>query len=362
MALPALHDWLAQIRDVASRRAGRLTEALASAIDSEPDAVPPAEAERLGLAFARFITGGDDGVALRRAAREARPEGFWRALEAFTDNIAGEEWRRVSRELLTLPEVMRERRRLRHPSVWRRALAARHLGLLDFQTMHKPLRAAMRRGPALVTFIAALALARLRDRRALRWLLENPHATAMRGRRQLVALLKRFGRRSLDLPRDAVAGWDVEAPIHLAAVEVLGLWRDRESVPRLEALLENGAPEARVAAARALGGIGEHSALPALLAALDDDAWQVRGQAAQALGRIPDAHSIRPLVARVRDVTWWVRRHAAYALALHGEGGRTALEALARQFTDLFAAEMAGEVLQLLDWERESPGGISRVA
>jgi hypothetical protein len=363
MATPDTRNWFERLRERARGQIARWSALLdPGSTEAGASGGTAAEAERLALAFARFITGETGGFALRRVMAAARPEAFWAALEAFTDNIAGEEWRVVSRELLPLDEVESECRRLRHPSAWTRALAARHLGLLNARGMRASLREAMRRGPSLATFTAALALARMRDREALDWLLDHPDATALRSRQQLVALLKRFGRGGVSILREAISGWTVQSPIHLAAVEVVGVWEDHESLPALGRMLRAGDLEARVAAARALGGIGGRSALPALVAALDDQAWQVRAQAARALGRMPDPNSIAPLGACVRDVAWWVRRNAAYAIALHGAAGRVTLEAIARQRNDVFASEMAAEVLQLIEWERESPGGLSRVA
>jgi hypothetical protein len=320
------------------------------------------EVEQLSLACARFLTGTSHRDALVRVMGAAHPAAFWAALEAFTENIAGDEWKLISRELLELRPVEHERRRLRHPWAWRRALAARHLGLLDAHGMRGPLRAAMARGPALVTFSAALALARLQDRRALRWLLDHPDALARRGRQQLVALLKRFGEDSVGDLRAAIEGWEIESPIHIAAVEVVGLRRDAASRARLEQLLATGGPEARVAAARSLGNLGHRRAVPALLAALDAEAWELRAQAARSLGMLGDESAVPGLAPRLRDTSWWVRRNAAYALALLGAPGRAALESITAQTQDVFAAEMAEEVLQLMDWDLESPGGISRVA
>jgi HEAT repeat protein len=364
MAFRTIQRWLGSIQARASAHAAHWHEAfeLASAPALEPGRAARSEAESVGLAFARYLTGAIGRDELRHNVERARPEAFWAALEAFTDNIGGDEWRIISRRLLGLLEVEREASRLRHPSPWRRALAARHLGLLDARATRAPLREAMSRGPALVTFSAALSLARMSDREGLRWLLDHPGATARRSRRQLVGLLKRFGPEMVHELRRSLEGWSAEAPIHLAAVEVIGLWGDRLSLPHLTSLLRSGGLEGRVAAARALGRIGSRTSLPDLLVALEDPAWHVRAQAAHALGAITDPETVPRLAARVRDMAWWVRRHAAYALARQGEEGRRALEALAGQAEDAFAAEMAREVLQLLEWERESPGGITRVA
>ena len=138
---------------------------------------------------------------------------------------------------------------------------------------------------------------------------------------------------------------------------------DTAARARLETLLTAGALETRAAAARALGQIAAAASLPALDAALRDRAWQVRAQAAHALGALGEAalSSVPTLAARARDLSWWVRRHAAYALGRMGLTGQQALATIAAHDQDPYARDAAQEVLQMIDWERESPGGQARV-
>src|SRR5262249_45185943 len=89
------------------------------------------EAQTLALEFARHLSGRTDDRTLLGAAGSAHPDAFWSALEVFTENIAGTEWRLLSRKLRGLPVVRREIARLGHRSAWRRAIAVRHLGLLN---------------------------------------------------------------------------------------------------------------------------------------------------------------------------------------------------------------------------------------
>ena len=280
-------------------------------------------------------------------------DAFWQAVESFSDNVAGRDWAEVSRHLLDLPEVRAETARLRHAAAWRRALAARHLGLLHATAARDDLRRVMARGPKLVTLTAALALARLHDLEALDWLLEHPYLTASFGRYQLIALIQRFGPDARASVREAVEGWEVASPIHVAAIEALGAWRDTGATKVLRRILSGGTLEARVAAARALGRIGGFLANDALVAALDDYSWQVRAQAARSLGRGGAPEAVARLAARLGDSAWWVRRNAAYALAEAGETGHVALETVVASSSDPFAVEMAEEVLQMLEWERE---------
>jgi HEAT repeat protein len=320
------------------------------------------KASALALEFARFLQNDARRGELRTHAAAASREVLWGALDAFSNNIEGEEWRVLSRELADLPGVTREIGMLGHRAAWRRALAARHLGLIHAYDSIPRLRHAMEGGPTSVTLAAALALARLEHLPALEWLLEHSTATSDCGRYQLVALLKRFGTGGNTALRHALFAETIETPIQLAAIELLGLRRDLHARRRLEDLLLAESVETRIAVTRALGRIGAARSLPALQDALGDPAWQVRAQASRALGELNVKFSAPRLAPLLRDPSWWVRRNSAYALADLGRAGRATLARLAREDTDPFARDMAREVLQALDWEAESPGGITRVA
>lgn len=320
------------------------------------------DATTLALEFTRYLNGGCSGTALRTVAAAAPFRVLWKALESFSDNIGGEEWALLSDELRELRGVTREIDMLAHRVGWRRALAAHHLGLINVPGATQPLLAAMERGPAEVTLSAALSLGRMGDLRALVGLLKHPELTAGCGRYQLVALLKRFGTQATVELRRVLTIGDVDSPIHVAAIEVLGLRRDQRSRRRLEDLLLARSPETRIVVTRALGRLGSSRSVPALRDALGDPLWQVRAQAARALGDIGASSATPQLSAGLHDPAWWVRRNSAYALASFGQAGQAILTATATDSDDGYARDMAREVLQALEWERESPGGLTRVA
>jgi HEAT repeat protein len=206
-----------------------------------------------------------------------------------------------------------------------------------------------------------LSLARLRDREALVWLLAHPEATDRQDRHQLTALLKRFGRSFASELRAALAGRTDESRIRLAAIDALGIFRDQESRELLESVLREPGLEARAAAARALGAMRSSASVPALCQALRDPAWPVRAQAARALGAIGSDDAVEPLSRATSDASWWVRRNTAYALARHGETGLEALLQLSQLSPDRYVREMTVEVLQILEWDQRSHGGLARV-
>lgn len=315
----------------------------------------------LSLAFARYATGSTSAVELSAQVSGVPADAFWQTLENYADAVSGDEWNKVASVVSQVPRVQDEVRNLEDRAAWRRALAARHIGMLSMNAPLDRLRAAMDRGPMIVTFTAALALARLHDREALVWLLEHPAATHGQDRHRLTALLKRFGREFVADLRNTLIGCSGDRTIGLAAIETLGIFRDLDSRELLEVLLRESGLEARASAARALGALRSPASVPVLCRALEDPAWQVRAQAARSLGAVRSDDAIEPLTRATSDSSWWVRRNTTYALARHGEAGLKALLSLSQMSPDRYAREMAVEVLQMLEWDRHSHGGLARV-
>jgi HEAT repeat protein len=295
--------------------------------------------------FRLFIEGALTPAQLARAAETADEGSYWDALELLTVKLKRAQWLRVSRALAKVRHAAAERRALTDDSSWRRALAARRLGMLRSRASWRALRRAMVKGPEMVTFAAASALARYRDRAALNWILTHDTAVAHRHRNALVALFRGFGRRGLPVLTRGLARGVRSARVELAMIDALGASAYGPARMLLEARLLEGDLDTRAAAARALGLLEAVECATSLMAGLRDDAWQVRAQAARALGRVRAPLATHALAARLTDPSWWVRHHAAYALRDLGEDGQAALRQVIETSADPYARDMAGEAL-----------------
>jgi HEAT repeat protein len=302
-------------------------------------------ARRLEGLLRGFLEEGSGAHELRRAAREADHGALWAALESLAPGPGPAKRRRLGDLLERNRHALAERRALRDDSPWRRELAARRLGLVSSPGSRRALRRAMQRGPESVTLAAALALARLRDRPALRWVLERPETLAHRMPRALAALLRGFGRPGLALMADALERGVADPRLTRALIETLGASGWHAAAGAIERCLAAENVDVRVAAARALGRLGGAARAPALIARLADPEWPVRAQAARALGLTGATDAVGPLAACLTDRAWWVRRHAAYALLALGEAGGSALRAAASASPDPYARDIAGEAL-----------------
>lgn len=299
----------------------------------------------LARAFRRYLDGEESADRIARAADEADEGCYWSALESLSVRLKRQPWLRLSRALARSRHAAAERQALADDSPWRRALAARRLSLLRSRASQHSLRRALRRGPEMVTFAAATALAHYRDRGALRWILSHESALAHRHRNALVALLRAFGRPGLPLMTRALARGLHDSRLELAVVDTLGLARHSEAREPLERLLMTGDLDLRAAAARALGSMQAIECATSLIAALRDEAWQVRAQSARALGCLRAPLATHALAARLTDPSWWVRHHAAYALKDLGEDGQAALRHVIASSQDPYARDMAHEAL-----------------
>lgn len=298
----------------------------------------------LSRAIANLFDGVCSPRALRHIAARTDEAAFWSALEVFAVP-PDHDPRALARALARDPRVAAERRALRDDSPWSRELAARRLARLPSPATRRALRGALVRGPELVSYAAARALANARDLGTLRWLLAHPGALGHRPAAARATLLRSFGRRGLALVAAALERGTPDPRHERALVEALGLGRHAAARAAVEARLLQPDLDLRAAAARTLGRLGDPAATPALIRALEDAAWPVRAQAARGLGTLGDAGAVPALAARLTDRAWWVRRHAAYALASLGDAGRSALRSVAADSTDTYAREMAQEAL-----------------
>lgn len=294
------------------------------------------------------LTGRVRDVELRRAASQVEHESFWDALDAIASTLRLSERLELAGSLKKSGHLAYERRVLlsaAEPHA-RRELAARRLGLLPSPRSRRLLRRALVKGPENVSFAAARALARHRDLKALRWVLEHPAAIARRPIPALSGLLRAFGPGARAMLIAALEQGLADPRFECACVDALGVTRCKSSRQSIASRLKSPHLELRVAAARALGRIGMGEAIPALAMALTDEQWPVRAMAAQALGRLSAAPAVDALAQCVSDRSWWVRRHAAYALARIGGDGFDALCELAARSDDPYAREMAIEALE----------------
>lgn len=306
----------------------------------------------LAAAVRAFLGGERTAAQLLRVIEQADEGTCWTVLESISLRIPRLKWLRLSRALVQLRHAAAERRALADDSPWRRVLAARRLGLVRSRASWRALREAMTRGPEMVTYAAAMSLARYRDRGALRWLLAHQDALARRHRNALVALLRAFKRPGLPILMQALMRGGLHPRLELAIVDALGAGRYREARPFLERRLEHGDVDVRAAVVRAFGVMHAVECATTLMASLKDEAWQVRAQAARALGRVRAPLATQALAARLTDPSWWVRHHAAYALMEMGEDGQGALRQVVATSSDAYARDMAREALD---------GGIKRL-
>lgn len=130
-------------------------------------------------------------------------------------------------------------------------------------------------------------------------------------------------------------------------IDVLGVKRNMESLPFLEAQLEYHHDDIRIRALKAIYELGiiieaekyEHFGLSSI--------WEERLMFAKLLGNLPITYSAAYLQVLLQDNSWWVRSQAAQTIG-QDKQGREILQKFIETANDPFAIDMANEVL----WRR----------
>jgi hypothetical protein len=108
----------------------------------------------------------------------------------------------------------------------------------------------------------------------------------------------------------------------------LGRTGDRDTAPRIAALLDDGDYRVRTAALEAMAALHDDGALPAVIALLHDREVSVRAAATEALGASGAASALDPLIGRLLDAGENEHVLLAAARALETLGGPGTLAAL----------------------------------
>lgn len=126
----------------------------------------------------------------------------------------------------------------------------------------------------------------------------------------------------------------------------------RRACDRAEALVtaaaESPSVELRLGAATAAAYVTGLPSEVALISLLSDEAKEVRALAAKGLGRRKALGALAALSTAASDPSFWVRQNVARALGALGEVGQQALNRLAEEGTDHFAADSARQELERL--------------
>jgi HEAT repeat protein len=288
----------------------------------------------------------DAAVDRIRSAVAARDlDAFATLVLGYLSELRGDDAERLRVVARALGIVKRARHGLRSRNPWRRALAARALGLLRARGHAGALIDATADRHPVASFAAAAALIQIGGR-------ELVAAAAMAlGRRddwntaQTHELLDQGGvELGMDLFR-LLQRTSPEDPRARTLTEMLGQIRFVDAAATLREWLGRDPPiEVRVSIVRALGRMEDGESADMIRGQLVNPFWVVRSQAALALGRVGDHDAVPALERALQDDSFWVRCNAAIALHQLGIPGREALERAARGSgpTALVAREALG--------------------
>jgi hypothetical protein len=258
----------------------------------------------------------------------------------YSRRVRGEELRTLRR--LAAPFLGEISARAGHRRAVVRARAVQTLGTLGLPEYADEVLRALEDDDALVSMVAARALARADLPQFSSAVLGNLDRFEGWDRRFLASMLASMGAHASEELRRGLA--DPGRPLWLRTVfsEALHLQLDPEAADIAAAALVDATDRDFVAALlRLLGAVGRPAHLEAVRPFARSDDFAVRGHALRTIGVLGGAEEVPGLVMKMRDGSRWVALHAARGA--REAGGRAELEAIAASEGPL--AAVAGQVL-----------------
>ncbi|MCB9453737.1 MAG: HEAT repeat domain-containing protein [Anaerolineaceae bacterium] len=211
-----------------------------------------------------------------------------------------------------------------------RSFAAGALGELGDACAVEPLITALAGTNWFVRCVAAGALGKLGDPRAITHLITALAEPNSDVRSAAADALGKLGDPRAIAPLITALA-DMNVDVRSAAADALGKLGDPALQPLLRAF-GHGNAYVRNAAAKALGQLGDPRTVDPLITALADTNWFVSSATAEALGKLGDPRAVDPLITTLADMNAAVR--SAAALALGQLGDPRAVSALAERLAD----------------------------
>jgi HEAT repeat protein len=238
--------------------------------------------------------------------------------------------------------IDRWRRWLRDPRWWKRAEAARALGLVRHAPSVDDLLAALDDAHEEVRAAAVDAIGRIADPRCGAALLARLQDESRHQRARVVEAIRAIGSTLVPM----LLAHARERPSDTAMiVDILGVVGGTAAVDSLLDWSGSSDPAVRAAALRVIGAIGlDDRSFFYALRGLEDESGQVRAMAARALGRSGRQVAV-PYLSGHLDDEWLVAAHCATGLRRLGEPGAAALHEKAA------ATGQGAELARQMIWE-----------
>ena len=138
---------------------------------------------------------------------------------------------------------------------------------------------------------------------------------------------------------------ELPLPCQYSIIDTLGIKRNEDNLPFLEARLKNGDAEIRIRALKAIHEIGIILNQEEYLSFADSSIWEERLMITKLLGNLPLDDTLPYLEKLLQDESWWVRSQAAKTIG-NGKNGNEMLQAFIETATDKYAVDIAYEVLR----------------
>jgi len=193
---------------------------------------------------------------------------------------------------------------------------------------------------------AIISLGEIRNRNAIRALLELYRRCTLSQAWLIAAILPFFGHETCEYIRPLLMNQELPPSRLIFLVKVVSGFKLTGSLEVLQYLYEQSdSLDVRINALLAIGNINDLFAVKTVIDALSNAAWQVRAVACNLIGEMAIKGASDRLVSLLTDRSWFVRKNAAAALVKLGRIGIMGLFT-ALNSDDRYARDMVVQTLQ----------------
>ena len=294
----------------------------------------------------KYLSGEVNSKKIAKEVRTKHFSLFSEFMEKYLETLKGEDFQSLTYLLKEMGLFDYNLKRLGSRKRWHRVYAAFFLGLMRDKEAVPALDKGVEEKDSLVSFVSAIALAKMGEKRYLKeTLLILTRRKDLRAGRAAEVLLE-FGSGACAELGLLLGKESVTRQWKYLIIDLLGYWQHLEAGPMLLELLQvSDDRQMKMRCIKALGQISYIDSASTLASYLDDEDYLARLEAVKALGRIGIWDYSAKMARCLSDENWHVRYHTAQAFAAIGKEGVALLEETARQQTSSDAQRIASHVL-----------------
>jgi HEAT repeat protein len=261
-------------------------------------------------------------------------------------NIKGTKKKRMKEAVDALGLLEYIERGLKNAPPWRRMKACHTMGILGSDRNAPLLMERLFDTNPKVVASAIIALGELRNKKAVRAMLELYKRCTLSQAWLIAAILPFYGHKAYEHIKPILVQQELSPSRLILLIKVLLEFKLTDSLEVLQNIYKaSDSLDLRINSLLAIGKINDLFAVKTIIEALSDTDWQVRAVACNLIGEMAIKGASDRLVSLLTDESWFVRKNSAAALVRLGKIGVMGLF-IALNSDDRYARDMVVQTLQ----------------